>query len=262
MEGVEPGRSNGRPICAVTFDDGWRDSYDVAFPILLKYNIPATIFLCAGLVGTNHLFWFERVQRLVNGVAASGVGIERMKAYCGGLTSSEMSKGIRDNRTLAWLISHQLKGLRPDRINDWLDKAETHFLITHGGDRNLLDWDEIREMSKKNISFGSHGMSHNILTALDKNEKSYELAQSKTILSEKGINFVPAISFPNGSYDQETINIAEEVGYRVLLTASINRCGEGESHNLYHRINISDSTSQNVNSLVYQLVKARVKKKL
>jgi peptidoglycan/xylan/chitin deacetylase (PgdA/CDA1 family) len=105
-------------------------------------------------------------------------------------------------------------------------------------------------------------MSHNILTALDKNEKSYELAQSKTILSEKGINFVPAISFPNGSYDQETINIAEEVGYRVLLTASINRCGEGESHNLYHRINISDSTSQNVNSLVYQLVKARVKKKL
>lgn len=262
MEGVERSHSNGRPVCAITFDDGWRDNYDVAFPILKKHGVPATIFLCAGLVGTSHQFWFERVHQLVNGVADAEDGLSRIRTYCGPLTSSEVLKDIHDNRTLIWQINHRLKGLHPDRINEWLDEAESHFAITPGRTRNLLNWEEIREMSKHSISFGSHGMSHSILTVLSKEEKYYELAQSKRILSEKNINFIPAISFPNGNYDQETINIAEEVGYRVLLTASINPCGYGESQHLYHRINISDSTSGDLNLLFYNMARAIIKKKM
>jgi peptidoglycan/xylan/chitin deacetylase (PgdA/CDA1 family) len=262
MEAVERTRSNGRPVCVLTFDDGWRDSYDMAFPILKKHAVPATFFLCAGLVGTNHLFWFERVQNLVNEVAKSKDGFARLKSYSGSLFSSEVLKDIHDNVTLLWQINHRLKGLHPARIDDWLNKTEAHFSITPDEKRNLLNWEEIREMSKNNISFGSHGMSHSILTVLSKEEKQHELEQSKKILSERGINFVPAISFPNGNYDQETINIAEKVGYKVLLTASINQCGNGESQSLYHRINISRSTTLNLNLIFYNIARARMKRKL
>src|SRR5215468_6232741 len=46
---------------AITFDDGYGDNYDYAFPILKKYQLPATIFIATGAIGTGDLIWHDRV---------------------------------------------------------------------------------------------------------------------------------------------------------------------------------------------------------
>ena len=46
---------------AITFDDGYCDNYDYAFPILKKYQFPAMIFVATGAIGTGHPIWHDRI---------------------------------------------------------------------------------------------------------------------------------------------------------------------------------------------------------
>lgn len=219
----------------VTFDDGWRDNYLYAYPILKKHRVPATIFLTTDYIDTNKVFWFLQANILLTKgnlkPASLAEIIERVNAE------------NRASQSTYRLSRHEIKAASGDtdkfiekmkqldsevvqKILNEIKKASDLSIDKCLTKRRMLSWDEIKEMSCDNIDFGSHGQSHQIMLFLSPDMINKELVQSKKIIEEKVGKEVKHFSYPNGDYNSITKKLVQDAGYGSAAT--IQRCEENK----------------------------------
>jgi len=132
----------------LTFDDGYDNFSQNAFPVLRRYAFPATVFLISDLLG----------------------------------------------RTAKWLAEDS----------------------RHAPD--LMDKMTIKELRSNNIVFGSHTLTHPLLTRIDRLRQSREIADSKSALEDLLGEEVKFFCYPSGDYDENVVNLVREAGYKAALT--------------------------------------------
>ncbi|MEA3477404.1 MAG: polysaccharide deacetylase family protein [Bacteroidota bacterium] len=209
-----------KPVCALTFDDGWKDFYDFAWPLLQKYQVPATVFLPTGFIGINKKFWTDQFAYMLRHrrVVVDTVAVD-----------PDISDVIQEIKDLQGPFEDQLEaGIAilkkyPLQIVEKIIKglAKIWSMEFHEADRDFLNWDEIHEMLDSGlISFGSHTVGHQILTTLDKPDIERELVVSKEKLLDEGVvdpSFIP-FCYPNGNYTQEIAEMVRSAGYHLAVT--------------------------------------------
>jgi len=220
-----------KQYCIITFDDGWSDNYDHAFPVLKKHKLPATVFLATSFVGTEKRFWPEKLSFIFSRLNTSDMMTDDVKAYLNESSSSfgldvydyvlqvVRNTGLRKSEFFHSLIE-KLKTLPEAIIEEIISYLEEILHIKYPPERLFLNWDEINEMSDHSISFGSHGLNHKILTKLSQEELIAELQGSMDCLVKKHISHVPILCYPNGTFNTLVINFVKEVGYRASVTTS------------------------------------------
>jgi peptidoglycan/xylan/chitin deacetylase (PgdA/CDA1 family) len=82
-----------------------------------------------------------------------------------------------------------------------------------------LQADHLKEMAANNVDIGSHGMSHNNLLKLTKDEIDYELRVSKLTLERITKNQVVAFSYPYGDYNKEILAATKKY-YGIAFAAA------------------------------------------
>ncbi len=226
--GIEKPSPRGRRVCALTFDDGWRDFYQYAFPVLKSHQVPVTVFLPTDFVGTDRWFWTDRLGFLL---LQSGRRSRAEERYCGPLLNQlQVLRGSYEEK-LEKSIS-LLKSLR----NEEIEKTITTMAAALGveaepASRAFLDWEEVKELAGSGlVSFGSHTAGHRILTTLTEEEAALELSRSRDILvSQKVVDpsFIP-FCYPNGNYTDRLTEMVREVGYDLAVSTlnGWNRWGE------------------------------------
>ena len=166
--------------CVITFDDGWKDNYQFAFPVLMKYRIPATIFLATDFIGTARWFWPDQLMLLLEKGRQPTTGAADRKAFSAvlaetiGVTLSAEDGVFRRVESGAPIDSDAVieccKGFEGDRIRQIIDRLSCVLHMDLPTQRVLLNWDEVREMAGKGVTFGSHSCSHRIMTQIPLSE--------------------------------------------------------------------------------------------
>jgi len=211
---------------AVTFDDGFADTYRYAFPVLKRFSIPATIFPATGYIDSGEPFWFELIAYLVCNVPPNALKVP-------GRGTFPRTGSQRDRRRSLRQLHEILKALpnadRTEIISGWALRFAAE--IAHGavGHSRPLSWNQVREMSAAGVEFGSHTVTHPNLTQLSDAELDWELAHSKRVLEERLQRPIEALAYPIGTtaaFDARVIAATERNGFRLAVTyvTGANRC--------------------------------------
>lgn len=210
-----------KKYCVVTFDDGWLDNYRHAYPVLKKYRLPATIFLPTAYIGTNRWFWPDSFAYFLGRDRLTHLDAEARKRlfdllrnFSGAIPSADDNLFSVD--ALNKLIE-SLKGRSPEDLEKLIQEISGVLSQPLPSERVFLNWEEVREMSRHGISFGSHSSNHLILTGLPSGRIRHELEGSQRILKEKGLNYLPVFCYPNGNSSEAVRKAVREAGYRAAV---------------------------------------------
>ncbi len=204
---------------AVTFDDGYRDLYTNAFPILKKYKIPATIYLTAGAIESGNVSWYDRVFLALRVFPRDTLELHLDERHLF-LLQSHRARVDAATRIVA-ILRHLPDAQRRDCC------AAIERMCTLPSDEladRMLTWDQVREMSREGISFGSHTMTHPVVSRLLPSEMADELSQSKEILEKKIGCPVRDFAFPFGQRadcGEAAESLLARAGYRIGEESSL-----------------------------------------
>lgn len=203
-----PGTRRNR-YAAITFDDGYRDNYDLAWPVLCSESAPAIFFICPGLIESRRLGWWDIIAYLVKKSRRATITVM-------GVT---LPLGRRKLESIAQL--HGWIKLRPRlETRNLLDELAVACDVAFPGREvqaaQLMTWQQVREVSDHGVAIGSHTHRHPVLATLSENEQREELETSKRELERRVNRPIRTLAYPVGGYchfTAATMRIARECGY-------------------------------------------------
>jgi peptidoglycan/xylan/chitin deacetylase (PgdA/CDA1 family) len=210
----ESGTPPSRPLALITFDDGYRDNYDTAFPILKDMGLSALFFLPTGFIGTSHVPWWDEVAWTIRHARVSRIELPGLPEPID-IDAGDPARAT--SRVLKWVKRNESMPL-PDRVDTVKRVSNPPERPRDGGVGLLLSWDEARTMHRAGMGIGSHTHTHRLLSQLTSAEQEKELADSKEILEGELRAPVDSVAYPVGGhycYTHETRHLARKLGYRV-----------------------------------------------
>jgi peptidoglycan/xylan/chitin deacetylase (PgdA/CDA1 family) len=206
------GKSKGTAVL-LTFDDGYLDNFESAFPILASHGVPAVFFLPTSYIGTNYIPWWDTIAFIIK----TG---RRKEFALAPPWSRRFDAGRQGERTVIRAVLDLYKSPLTKDGDGFIAMLEEACGAARppAGQRCFMTWEEAAAMLRAGMAIGSHTRRHEILSKLTAEEQFEELRSSKREIEDRLGSPVTAIAYPvglMGTFSLVTLAAAEQAGYRA-----------------------------------------------
>lgn len=214
---LKSGEPLPRSLATITIDDGFRDAYDVAFPLLRRHDAPATLFAVTDFLDQKAWIWTDKLRFLT-----SRTSVEMFDMSVGQHNLKCELNGSESRLDVAACANELLKQIANEEKDEVISQIASTLRLTlpdlPPAEYAPLTWEQAREMDRNGVEIASHTLTHPILTKVSDEQLCKELqgsrARLETALNRENRSFC----YPNGNYDERVIQAAELAGYNCAVS--------------------------------------------
>lgn len=207
----------------ISFDDGYVSNYELAYPILKKFDLPATLFVTTGFLDGDDMLWFQRVD------LALGHSRKELLDWKINGKKLRLHLGTREQRQQSLVrLMPELKELTDADLLNEVDRLEQALEVATPQAADLpqsmrpMTWDMAREMALSHYAeIGGHTHTHPILARCDSMVTRAEITTCRDRIRAE-LGELPAVfAYPNGGaadYTPETLQLVREAGFKAACT--------------------------------------------
>jgi peptidoglycan/xylan/chitin deacetylase (PgdA/CDA1 family) len=195
---------------AITFDDGYRDFADIAWPILRRHGLPVTLFVATGYVGGGRGgFWWDRVhaaiaatprdRAVLPGHGWTALGAESERAHIAGMVIRALKE--LDHRTALETAGALVADLCPDPPTP-----------------PILDWETLRQLASDGVTLAPHTATHPLLSRVPIDKARQEVDGSIADLRRETGSAAPVFAYPSGALTDAVADMLPDLGIRLAFT--------------------------------------------
>ena len=240
-----------QPVFAVTFDDGYGDNYRLAFPVLKRLGVTATVFPTTSAVEEQKWLWWDRLVLLSEMAVGKHITIAEL-----GIDEVVSDRWGFFSRVIGKVKRHPQR----DELIDGL-AAQVGDADIQPPPEFYLSWEQVRELMAAGWSVGGHTVNHPVLTAIPIEQAKWEIDACTTVITERTGTTPKVFAYPNGrrgDFNAEIVNMLKEMRYIGAVTADDGPVGKNPDLFAIERIAPRTDESmtilkQRISTLYYKL---------
>lgn len=213
VDALEGGRTPPAGTVVLTFDDGYRDTFDTAAPILARYGLPATLYLATGYVDRGETQWIDRLYAIFTRRTRHGLALPGLESRCCDLrVESEASRAYRS-------VADRLLVATWDDREALLAAVRSQLKPSGAPPRLTLTWDEVEKLLSFHPRFevGVHTRGHVDLVTNGGDTARQEIHACVADVERELRREVAHFSFPYGRTNDELCRVVSEAGLRSAV---------------------------------------------
>ncbi len=208
--------STPTPCVVITFDDGYKDNYTIALPILKYFEAPAILFITTQMINTRQLSWWDIIAYLIKHSKKPFIIFDDQTFF---LPNQKQNAITFFQQRMKQEKYEQTKYL----LSELSEVCDVVLPDPALQSQEILTWEEIREMAQHKVAIGSHTHTHRVLSTISLSSQKEEMILSKLIIEENIGRSVLSISYPVGEprfITPETSEFAAASGFLLGFTTN------------------------------------------